>query len=176
MKKLLILILLSPVLTYGQLKTEIRSSMLKFPPNLATWLKRTIKDNNIDISKFGTPGNQIRSNQSKQFYDFNKDGKKDICIELGFEYFRTTAKQDSAKEYYKGIFINKGNETFELDTNFIINGRGYPWYGKFGDFNGDGKNDYISLVGNYHGDQAKKPLDLYKYKDSPDGSPSHVFF
>ena len=175
MKKLLILMLLSPVLTYGQLKTEIRSSMLKFPPNLATWLKRTIKDNNIDISKFGTPGNQIRSNQSKQFYDFNKDGKKDICIELGFEYFRTTAKQDSAKEYYKGIFINKGNETFELDTNYVINGRGYPWYGKFGDFNGDGKVDYFHLIGNYHGDQAKKPLDLYKYRDSPDGSPSHVF-
>lgn len=175
MKKLLILMLLSPVLTYGQLKTEIRSSMLKFPPNLATWLKRTIKDNNIDISKFGTPGNQIRSNQSKQFYDFNKDGKKDICIELGFEYFRTTAKQDSAKEYYKGIFINKGNETFELDTNYVINGRGYPWYGKFGDFNGDGKVDYFHLIGNYHGDQAKKPLDLYKYKDSSDGSPSHVF-
>ena len=174
MKKIFFLLLL-PLISYSQIKTEIRTSMLRFPPNLASWLKRTIKDNNVDLAKFGTPGHQIRTNQSKQFYDFNKDGKKDICIELGFEYFRTTAKQDSAKEYYKGIFINKGHETFELDTNFIINGRGYPWYGKFGDFNGDGKNDYISLVGNYHGDQAKKPLDLYKYKDSPDGSPSHVF-
>jgi hypothetical protein len=152
---------------------EIKPSLLKFPPNMADWIKRHVGNYNPYNEALGT---KIGTNQSKQFYDFNKDGKKDICIELGLEYFRPQAQYDSAYAYYKGIFINKGNDVFELDTNYIINGRGRPWSGKFGDFNGDGLVDYAHVNENYHGDQAKKPLDLFTSKDVPDGSPSHVFF
>jgi len=173
MKKYLLLIcLLTPLLAIGQQKTQIKESLLKFPPNMADWIKRHVGSHNRYNEPFGT---RISSNQSKQFYDFNKDGKKDICIELGLEYFLTPAKYDSTIAYYKGIFINKGNDVFELDTNYIIHGRGRPWSGKFGDFNGDGLVDYAHVNENYHGDQAKKPLDLYNSKDIPDGSPSHVF-
>ncbi|MBP6055754.1 MAG: T9SS type A sorting domain-containing protein [Cytophagaceae bacterium] len=172
-KSFLVLLLLAPLLVLGQQKVQIKESFLKFPPNMADWIRRHVGNYNPYNEAFGT---KIGSNQSKQFYDFNKDGKKDICIELGLEYFRPQAKYDSAYAYYKGIFINKGNDVFELDTNFIINGRGRPWYGKFGDFNGDGLVDYAHVNENYHGDQAKKPLDLFTSKDSPDGSPSHVFF
>jgi len=140
---------------------------------MADWIKRHVGNYNPYNEALGT---KIGTNQSKQFYDFNKDGKKDICIELGLEYFRPQAQYDSAYAYYKGIFINKGNDVFELDTNYIINGRGRPWSGKFGDFNGDGLVDYAHVNENYHGDQAKKPLDLFTSKDVPDGSPSHVFF
>jgi len=174
MKKILLIsILLIPLFTVGQVKMEIKPSFLKFPPNMADWIKRHVGNYNPYNEALGT---KIGSNQSKQFYDFNKDGKKDICIELGLEYFRPPAKYDSAYAYYKGIFINKGNDIFELDTNYIINGRGRPWCGKFGDFNGDGLIDYAHVNENYHGDQAKKPLDLFTSRDSPDGSPSHVFF
>jgi hypothetical protein len=174
MKKiLLIFILLIPLFTEGQVKMEIKPSFLKFPPNMADWIKRHVGNYNPYNEALGT---KIGSNQSKQFYDFNKDGKKDICIELSLEYFRPQAQYDSIYAYYKGIFINKGNDIFELDTNYIINGRGRPQSGKFGDFNGDGLVDYAHVNENYHGDQAKKPLDLYTSKDVPDGSPSHVFF
>lgn len=174
MKKLIILsILIFPLTSFGQIKTTIKPSLLKFPSNMADWIKRNVGNYNPYNEPIGT---KIFSNQSKQFYDFNKDGKKDICIELGLEYFRPLDKKDSAYAYYKGIFINKGNDVFELDTNYIINGRGRPWSGKFGDFNGDGLVDYAHVNENYHGDQAKKPLDLFVSKDSPDGSPSHVFF
>ncbi len=167
------LLIFIPFLSHGQVKMEIKSSFLKFPSNMADWIKRNVGNYNPYNEALGT---KIGSNQSKQFYDFNKDGKKDICIELGLEYFRPQAKYDSAYAYYKGIFINKGNDVFELDTNYIINGRGRPWCGKFGDFNGDGLIDYAHVNENYHGDQSKKPLDLFTSKDSPDGSPSHVFF
>jgi hypothetical protein len=167
------LLLLITFVSHGQVKMEIKSSLLKFPPNMADWIKRHVGNYNPYNEALGT---KIGTNQSKQFYDFNKDGKKDICIELGLEYFRPQAQYDSAYAYYKGIFINKGNDVFELDTNYIINGRGRPWSGKFGDFNGDGLVDYAHVNENYHGDQAKKPLDLFTSKDVPDGSPSHVFF
>ncbi len=168
------LLLCISFLSHGQVKMEIKPSLLKFPPNMADWIKRHISD---FYNRYNEPvGTRLNSNQHKTFYDFNKDGKKDICIEVGFQYFRNTAKYDSAYEYYKGIFINKGNVTFELDTNYIISGRGLPWYGKFGDFNGDGKTDYFSPTISYHGDPDKKPMDLFTSKDSPGGSPSHVFF
>ena len=167
------LLLLITFVSHGQVKMEIKSSLLKFPPNMADWIKRHVGNYYPYNEALGT---KIGTNQSKQFYDFNKDGKKDICIELGLEYFRPQAQYDSAYAYYKGIFINKGNDVFELDTNYIINGRGRPWSGKFGDFNGDGLVDYAHVNENYHGDQAKKPLDLFTSKDVPDGSPSHVFF
>jgi len=167
------LLLLITFVSHGQVKMEIKPSLLKFPPNMADWIKRHVGNYNPYNEALGT---KIGTNQSKQFYDFNKDGKKDICIELGLEYFRPQAQYDSAYAYYKGIFINKGNDVFELDTNYIINGRGRPWSGKFGDFNGDGLVDYAHVNENYHGDQAKKPLDLFTSKDVPDGSPSHVFF
>lgn len=174
MKKLfLMIVFLIPLFAIGQVKMEIKPSFLKFPPNMADWIMRHVGNYKPYTEAFGS---RIHSGQSKQFYDFNKDGKKDICIELGLQYFLPPAKYDSAYAYYKGIFINKGNDVFELDTNFIINGRGRPWCGKFGDFNGDGLIDYAHVNENYHGDQAKKPLDLFISRDSPDGSPSHVFF
>ncbi|MHA8067548.1 T9SS type A sorting domain-containing protein [Aquirufa sp. ROCK2-A2] len=175
MKKSLIfsLFIILPFLSLGQKKTAIQASFLKFPNNMADWMKTHISN----LNRYNEPlGTKFETGQSKQFYDFNKDGKKDICMEIGLNYFLPPNKEDSAYMYFKGIFVNKGNETFELDTNYIISGRGRPWYGKFGDFNGDGKIDYFHLTENYHGDQAKKPLDLFRFKDIPDGSPSHVFF
>jgi Secretion system C-terminal sorting domain/FG-GAP-like repeat len=156
---------------YCQINWESKGSILKFPTNFTEWIKRNVPfTESLPNKSF----NQLAStHQSKQFFDFNKDGKKDITIDIGLEYY-LGSKDDSAYRYYKGIFINNGDGTYSLDTNYIITGRGRSWYGKFGDFNGDGKLDYIQLNENYHGDQSKKPLDLFRYGN--DLSPSDVFF
>ena len=105
----------------------------------------------------------IQTDQTKHFIDFNKDGKKDIVLELKFRGYMSDSVLEARQQFYKGIFIAQPNGKYLLDTNFIISGRGYENGGEFGDFDGDGDLDYINIIANYHGKQEWKPLDLYKY-------------
>jgi hypothetical protein len=60
------------------------------------------------------------------------------------------------REYLKGIFIQNSSGKFVLDTNYVIKAKGDMWLGGFGDFNGDGLNDYHYIIQNYHGADSNR--------------------
>ena len=158
------------------LRWKVIDTPVIFPVNFVDWIKRNIGDsysgyNNITNKPFGQI---IQTDQTKHYIDFNKDGKKDIVLELKFRGYMSDSLLDAKQQFYKGIFIAQPDGKYLLDTNFIISGRGYENGGEFGDFDGDGNLDYINITSNYHGKQEWKPLDLYKYGNNL--SPSIVFF
>ena len=120
---------------YSQ-KWIVKDSILVFPQGFSSWLKK----NNGGIDSTG----KIGTNQGVEVFDFNKDGMQDLLFQLG-------PSNDVTREYLKGLFIQNDNEKYILDTNYIIKGKGDMWYGGFGDFNGDGLNDYHYITQNYHG-------------------------
>ena len=167
---LLGIIVFHSVFTYAQnydldLRWKVIDTPVIFPDNFTDWIKRNIGEkysgyNNLTNKPFGQI---IQTDQTKHFIDFNKDGKKDIVLELKFRGYMSDSVLDVRQQFYKGIFIAQPNGKYLLDTNFIITGRGYENGGEFGDFDGDGNLDYINIIANYHGKQEWKPLDLYKY-------------
>jgi len=163
---------------HAQTKWIIKDSVIRFPSNFGSWIQRHVGKYNPYSDPIGT---RVPSFQLKEIGDFNKDGYNDICMELALGLFDTnnTANprkyQDSLMNYYKGIFINQKNGTYLLDTNYIIHGRGAPWYGGFGDFNGDGLIDYYSNCYAYEFDPKNQDTLFYKYSNR-NYSPSHVYF
>jgi len=161
----------------AQTKWFIKDSVIKFPANFGNWIQRNVGNYNPYTDPIGT---RVPSFQLKEIGDFNKDGYNDICMELVLRLFDTNNPsnpgkyQDSLMNYYKGIFINQKNGTYLLDTNYIIHGRGAPWYGGFGDFNGDGLVDYYSNCYAYEYDPKNQDTLFYKYSNR-NYSPSHVF-
>jgi len=164
------IILLNSVFIYAQnfdldLRWKVIDTPVVFPDDFNGWIKRNIGENYSGYNnQTNKPfGQIIQTDQTKHFIDFNKDGKKDIVLELKFRGYMTDSVLDARQQFYKGIFIAQPNGKYLLDTNFIISGRGYENGGEFGDFDGDGDLDYINIIANYHGKQEWKPLDLYKY-------------
>lgn len=170
--------LFSFVFLQAQLKWQIRDSVIKFPNNFGSWIQRNIGTYNPFNEKIGT---KVASFQLKSIGDFNKDGFNDLCFEMDLNVFRWNGVtnidkfRDSSSDYYRGIFINQKNGTFLLDTNYIIHGRGRPWEGHFGDFNGDGLIDYYSACIGYESNPLYRDTLYYRYPRY-DNSPSHVFF
>ena len=163
---------------HAQTKWLIKDSVIRFPSNFGSWIQRNVGKYNPYSDPIGT---RVASFQLKEIGDFNKDGYNDICMELALGLFDTNNPanprkyQDSLMNYYKGIFINQKNGTYLLDTNYIIHGRGAPWYGGFGDFNGDGLIDYYSNCYAYEFDAKNQDTLFYKYFNR-NYSPSHVYF
>jgi hypothetical protein len=157
--------------SFSQVNWEIKKSVLKVPDGFKDWIIRNV--GSFEANN-GPIGSIIGTNQHIMYVDFNKDGKKDICIQMNLSQYMGS-KKDSAYRYHLGIFLQEKDGNFLLDTNFIITGRGLPWYGVFGDYNGDGKIDFFQPTENYHGDPQKRPKDFFKYQN-PEASPSHVFF
>jgi len=130
----------------------VKDSILVFPEGFASWLKRN--NGGIDSANPG-PGNSngpigtIGTNQGVDLFDFNKDGLPDLTFQL-FPSNNTT------REYIKGIFIQNKSGKFILDTNYVIKAKGDMWLGGFGDFNGDGLNDYHYIIQNYHGADSNR--------------------
>ncbi len=130
----------------------VKDSILVFPEGFASWLKRN--NGGIDSANPG-PGNSngpigtIGTNQGVDLFDFNKDGLPDLTFQL-FPSNNTT------REYLKGIFIQNKTGKFVLDTNYVIKAKGDMWLGGFGDFNGDGLNDYHYIIQNYHGADSNR--------------------
>lgn len=155
------------------IRWNVVDSPLVFPSNFKDWIFRNLQVPERNIA--GRPfGEIILADQVFQFVDFNGDSKKDILIRLSFDSYMSDSLRQARQTFYKGIFIAQTNGKYLLDTNYIISNRGYVNGGDFGDFNGDGKLDYITIMGNFHGRQEDKPLDLYRYGN--DLSPSVVFF
>lgn len=155
MKKriLLLVVLLSFLFVDTQAQSWIvKDSILVFPEGFASWLKRN--NGGIDLANPGQgnsngPQGSISTNQGVDLFDFNKDGLPDLTFQL-FPSNNTT------REYLKGIFIQNANGKFVLDTNYVIKAKGDMWLGGFGDFNGDGLNDYHYIIQNYHGADSNR--------------------
>ncbi|MEY4051755.1 MAG: hypothetical protein RIR64_740 [Bacteroidota bacterium] len=135
-------------------KWIVKDSILVFPQGFSSWLKR----NNGGIDS-AAPGNgnangqigNIGTNQGVDLYDFNKDGLPDLTFQL-------FPSNNATREYLKGIFIQNKNGQYVLDTNYVIKAKGDMWLGGYGDFNGDGLNDYHYLIQNYHGADSNRKL------------------
>ena len=145
----------------------VKDSILVFPQGYSNWLKRN--NGGVDSANPG-PGNfsnkfGVGTNQGVDLFDFNKDGLPDLTFQL-------FPSNDITREYLKGIFLQNSNGKFILDTNFVIKGKGDMWYGGYGDFNGDGLNDYYYITQNYHGaDSSRK----YSPEIILDNWPDRVF-
>ncbi len=145
----------------------VKDSILVFPQGYSNWLKRN--NGGVDSANPG-PGNfsnkfGVGTNQGVDLFDFNKDGLPDLTFQL-------FPSNDITREYLKGIFLQNSNGKFILDTNFVIKGKGDMWYGGYGDFNGDGLNDYYYITQNYHGaDSSRK----YSPEMILDNWPDRVF-
>jgi hypothetical protein len=138
MKKLFILLFIFLLAQTASAQTWVmKENILKFPNNFESWL---IKHNGGVAIK----DNQLGSNQGVEFYDFNKDGKQDLLMQI-------FPSNNITREYLRGIFLQDSYGYFNLDTNYIIKGKGDMWFGACGDFNGDGLTDYHYITVNYHG-------------------------
>ena len=135
-------------------KWIVKDSILVFPQGFSTWLKK--HNGGVDLAAPGE-GNQqglignIGTNQGVDLFDFNKDGLPDLTFQL-------FPSNNATREYLKGIFIQNKNGQYVLDTNYVIKAKGDMWLGGYGDFNGDGLNDYHYIIQNYHGSESNRKL------------------
>jgi hypothetical protein len=169
MKKIILILILSISVhkVTGQ-KWIVKDSILVFPDGFASWLKRN--NGGIDLANPGQGNsmgslNSIGTNQGVDVFDFNKDGLSDLI----FQFFPTN---NATREYVRGIFIQNSIGKYVLDTNYVIKGKGDMWNGLFGDFNGDGLNDYMYITQNYHGADSNRK---YNTEMIGDNWPDRVF-
>jgi hypothetical protein len=130
----------------------VKDSILVFPQGFASWLKRNnggIDSANPGMGNYNGQVGSIGTNQGVDLFDFNKDGLPDLTFQL-------FPSNNITREYLKGIFIQNTNGKFVLDTNYAIKAKGDMWLGGFGDFNGDGLNDYHYIIQNYHGADSNR--------------------
>lgn len=81
------------------------------------------------------PGFHGSNNRWMSVGDFNSDGATDIVI----EFARCALTNDNYEdEIFKGVFLNKGNNYFVLDTNLVFNFKGGDDGHIVFDLNGDG--------------------------------------
>jgi len=153
-------------ITFAQ-KWVIKDSILIFPQNFYSWLKRN--NGGIDTTVSGNVGNyqpgKIGTNQGIDVFDFNKDGLKDLTFEIH-------PHNTITREYLKGIFLQNKEGRYILDTNYVIKGKGDMWYGGYADFNGDGLMDYHYITSNYHGADSNRQ---YNPEMRNDNWPDRVF-
>jgi hypothetical protein len=152
-KKSLVIVLFTIIFNnVNAQKWLVKDSILVFPQGFSSWLKK--HNGGVDPANPG-PGNQqgplgnIGTNQGVDLFDFNKDGLPDLTFQL-------FPSNNVTREYVKGIFIQNSEGKFILDTNYVIKAKGDMWIGGFGDFNGDGLNDYHYIIQNYHGADSNR--------------------
>jgi FG-GAP-like repeat/Secretion system C-terminal sorting domain len=140
MKKLLILLLLSPLLSFGQIP------ILSFAKNVFNYDK--------SFDSLATSKNYWKFvNQYYNFSDLNKDGKLDIVM---------STYTDKTQSGTLNVFYNQSTANqyiFNNKHNFFYRGQGINI--EVGDFNNDGKLDILAPTQNYHGLESNKPIEYY---------------
>ena len=134
---------------------------------------QTIKDS-LEINKdwWGRmvvkyPGFHGTNNRWMSTGDFNNDGLPDIVLQFAAvgngngSMFWQDSLENSKR--FKGVFINKGNQYFILDTNLVYFFKGGDDGQIVLDLNGDGYLDVYQPTDNWHGLRSKVPI---WYKDS----------
>ncbi|MFM6942778.1 MAG: T9SS type A sorting domain-containing protein [Aquirufa sp.] len=158
MKKILLFFaMFTSFLSQGQ-SWILRENILKFPVGFESWIKK--HNGGVDIKD-----KILGTNQGVEIVDFNKDGKNDLIMQI-------KPSNEVTREYIRGIFIRDAYGNYNLDTNYVIKGKGDIWYGGTGDFNGDGLTDYHYLTQNYHGQDS---LRKYSPEMVRDDWPDRVF-
>jgi hypothetical protein len=113
------------------------------------------------------PGFHGTNNRWMSTGDFNKDGLPDIVLQFAAVGSGNNGMfwQDSLEnsKRFKGVFINKGNQYFILDTNLVYFFKGGDDGHIVLDLNGDGNLDVYQPTDNWHGARNKTPI---WYKDS----------
>jgi len=113
------------------------------------------------------PGFHGTNNRWMSTGDFNNDGLPDIVLQFAAvgngngSMFWQDSLENSKR--FKGVFINKGNQYFILDTNLVYFFKGGDDGQIVLDLNGDGYLDVYQPTDNWHGLRSKVPI---WYKDS----------
>ncbi len=161
MRKLLILIaLLLAAFTSGYAQILPKNSLTI---NKDWWTNMTKK----------YPGFHGTQNRWMSTGDFNKDGLPDIVLQFASVGTTRMFWQDSIidSRRFKAVFVNRGNNNFELDSNLVFTFKGGDEGQIVLDMNGDGFLDVYQPTDNWHGTRATMP----KYFDSRENMGEYMF-
>lgn len=105
------------------------------------------------------PGFHATQNRWMSSGDFNKDGLPDVVLQFAAVGKANMFWQDSNidSKRFKAVFINRGLNTFELDTNQVFSFKGGDDGHIVLDMNGDGFLDVFQPTDNWHGSLASMP-------------------
>ncbi|WML45465.1 hypothetical protein [Neobacillus sp. PS3-40] len=98
------------------------------------------------------------STKPVQFYDFNKDGQKEIIIT-----FEIRAKKQPSPSQFGALVLRKGNEGWKKVWEIRTSGVGLQFSG-FADITGDGSKEY--LFGVTMGAAAGNKLEIFKWDNN----------
>jgi hypothetical protein len=119
------------------------------------------------------PGFHGTQNRWMSTGDFNKDGLPDIVLQFAAVGTSRMSWQDSLidSRRFKAVFVNKGNNNFELDSNLVYTFKGGDDGHIVLDMNGDGFLDVYQPTDNWHGTFQTMP----KYYDSRENMGEFMF-
>ncbi|NHM33625.1 hypothetical protein [Neobacillus terrae] len=119
----------------------------------------------MKITKDFVPSNSLLASPEEpvstkpvQFYDFNKDGQKEIIIT-----FEIRAKKQPSPSQFGAIVLRKGKEGWKKIGEIRTKGVGLQYSG-FADITGDGTKEY--LFGVTMGAAAGNNLDIFKWDNN----------
>ncbi|WP_395767243.1 T9SS type A sorting domain-containing protein [Aquirufa sp.] len=105
--------------------------------------------------------------------DFNRDGLSDIVLQFAAVGTSRMFWQDSIidSRKFKAVFLNRGNNNFELDSNQVFDFKGGDDGHIVLDVNGDGFLDVYQPTDNWHGSRSSMP----KWYDSSENMGEFMF-
>jgi hypothetical protein len=143
------------------LNTVLAFIVLNLSP-VYTDAHKNFNDDPLKIAKEFVPSNSSLvspeepvSTKPVQFYDFNKDGQKEIIIT-----FEIKAKKQPSPSQFGAIILRKENEEWKKVWETKTQGVGLQYSG-FADITGDGTKEY--LFGVTMGAAAGNKLEIFKW-------------